>query len=76
MVGKRWRGGYWRTWQYWEPLADAEFSEFISQTQHFKGKILVVGVFFFPLEDPTTQGSGFSTVNLVSKFFFPSVLTD
>lgn len=32
--------------------------------------------FFFPLEDPTTQGSGFSTVNLVSKFFFSSVLTD
>lgn len=74
MLGRRWGGGYWGTQQYWEPLAAAEFSELYFSNPAFQRENLVGFGFFFFFSHPkdhTTQGSGFSTVNLASKFFFP-----
>lgn len=66
----------WGTQKYWEPLADAKLSDLYSSNPAFQRENLVGFGIIFPLKDPTTQGIGFSTVNLVSNFFFPSVLTD
>lgn len=55
-----------------EPFAGTVFNKVSSLGKVFRKK----SHFFFPLRDPKRKSSGFSTVKLLSNFFFFSVLTD